>query len=60
MFPKGEVRNSHFVGLNDIYATIAEIAQVPIPDASAQDSISFANYAVSNDNTSNMRKYLGV
>ena len=59
-FPKGENRTSHFVGLNDIYATLTEIADVPIPDRSAQDSVSFAKYIESEDNVSGLRKYFGV
>ncbi len=42
--PTGKIRSSSFVGLSDIYATLSEIAGVTIPDGSAQDSISFAEY----------------
>lgn len=55
--PEGVTRSSKFVGLNDIYATLAEIAGVSIPDGSAQDSISFARYLVSNDET-RLRKWM--
>ena len=59
-FPKGENRTDHFIGLNDIYATLADIADVSIPDRSAQDSVSFAKYIQSADNVSGLRKYLGT
>mmetsp|Transcript_6510 Transcript_6510/g.12260 ORF Transcript_6510/g.12260 Transcript_6510/m.12260 type:complete len:419 (+) Transcript_6510:2115-3371(+) len=60
VFPHGEVRSSHFVGLNDLYATLAEIAGVGVPKRSAQDSVSFAKYIESEENTSGLRKYIGT
>jgi Arylsulfatase A and related enzymes len=60
MFPKNETRSSHFVGLNDLYATIAEIVGVKVPRRSAQDSISFASYIQSEENVQGLRKYLGT
>lgn len=59
-FPKGQNRTSHFVGLNDLYATLAELADVPIPEKSAQDSVSFANYVYSEDNVVGLRDHIGV
>ena len=59
-YPKGEIRTSHFVGLNDMFATLAEIAEAPVPERSAQDSVSFAKYIESEENTGGLREYLGV
>lgn len=59
-FPKGQNRTSHFVGLNDLYATLAEITDIAIPEKSAQDSVSFANYIYSEDNIAGMRDHIGV
>jgi len=42
-FPAGETR-WNLVGLQDLYATICELAGVDIPDRSARDSMSFAEY----------------
>ena len=47
------------IGLNDVFATIAEFAGATIPDRSAQDSISFVQHAISEDNAS-QRKKLGT
>ena len=47
------------VGINDIYATLADFVGFDIPDGSAQDSISFARHANSIYEDSN-RKYMGV
>lgn len=60
VLPQGEKRTGHFVGLNDIYATLAEIVGVSIPDRSAQDSMSFAKYAASENYTGDLRKYIGT
>ena len=49
-----------FVGLNDMFATLAEIAEAPVPEQSAQDSVSFAKYVESEENTGGLREYLGV
>jgi len=56
-FPKNEER-SHMVGLNDLYATIADLVGVPVPNLSAQDSVSFANYIFSELNTNGLREEL--
>lgn len=42
-FPAGEVIEG-LVGINDLYATIADITNVSIPNESAEDSISFKSY----------------
>jgi Arylsulfatase A and related enzymes len=60
MFPKNETRSNHFVGLNDLYATVAEIVGVKIPRRSAQDSISFASYIQSEKNVQGLRQHLGT
>ncbi|GFH49942.1 predicted protein [Chaetoceros tenuissimus] len=44
----GEKRTG-LVGFNDIYATLADIVGFDIPDGSAQDSISFADHALSEE-----------
>ena len=41
-FPVKETRN-RIVGLNDIYSTLCTLAGVPVPEKSAQDSVSFLN-----------------
>jgi hypothetical protein len=46
------------VGLNDLYATIADLVGVPVPNLSAQDSVSFANYIFSELNTNGLREEL--
>ena len=56
--PKGENRSSHFVGLNDIYATLCDFADVDIPfeeKVQAIDSISFAKYALNKNKTDGLR-----
>lgn len=58
VLPSGERRNN-LIGLNDVFATIAEFAGATIPDRSAQDSISFVQHAISEDNASR-RKKLGT
>jgi arylsulfatase A-like enzyme len=60
VFPKNETRSNHFVGLNDLYATLAEFVGVDIPWRSAQDSVSFAKYIQSEDNVQDLRQYLGT
>jgi arylsulfatase A-like enzyme len=60
VFPKNETRSNHFVGLNDLYATLAEIVGVNVPRRSAQDSVSFAKYIQSEDNVQDLRQYLGT
>lgn len=59
-FPKADNRTTHFVGLNDLYATLAELANITIPEKSAQDSVSFANYLYSEDNSAGLRDHIGV
>jgi arylsulfatase A-like enzyme len=55
IFPRGESRD-HVVGLNDVYATLSDLAGIQsIPYGSAQDSVSFAKYAISANNTSSLR-----
>jgi len=48
VFPPGE-RRSQMVGLHDLFSTICDLSGVPVPDFQAQDSVSFADYIVSND-----------
>lgn len=54
-FPAGETR-WNLVGLQDIYATICELTGVDIPDRSARDSLSFAQY-IYNGNITSPRKW---
>ena len=56
-FPKNEKR-SHMVGLNDVYRTLCDLVKVKVPAASAQDSVSFADYIYSNDNNMDLRTIL--
>jgi len=58
-FPANEKRD-HLVGLNDIYATLSELAGITVPYGSAYDSISFADYLYSKDATANLRESLGT
>jgi len=58
-FPAGETR-SKLVSITDIYETICDIADIKKPMASAQDSISFADYIYSGNNTSSLRRDYGV
>lgn len=58
-FPKNE-RRDHLVGLNDIYRTLCDLAKVNVPHASAQDSVSFADYIYSNDNDTDLREHLAT
>ena len=52
MIPKGEKRSSHFVGLNDIYATLCDLAGIEkLNEFQAVDSISFADYIFNNTAT---------
>ncbi len=57
--PKGQSR-SHLVGLNDLYATLCDLAGVDIPAGQAMDSVSFADYALDETKTQGLREYLGV
>jgi len=58
-FPINETRN-HMVGLNDIYRTLCDLTGVPVPETSAQDSVSFADYIFSESNVEGLRKYLAT
>lgn len=58
-FPQNQ-RRGKTVGLNDIYATICDIVGITPPQGSAQDSISFANYITSEQDTSGLRDSLGM
>ncbi len=55
--PKGETR-SHLVGLNGLFATLCDFAGIEIPEGQAIDSISFADYALDQDNKLGLREYL--
>ena len=57
-FPAKALRN-HPIGLNDLYSTICELTGLKVPSRSAQDSESFANYIVSN-NERYLRESLAV
>jgi len=59
--PKGETR-SHLVGLNDLFATLCELAGIDVPEEghSAIDSVSFADYIANEDSTDDLREFLGV
>jgi arylsulfatase A len=41
MIPKGEKR-PHMVGLNDLFATLTDFANITVPYGQASDSVSFA------------------
>ena len=43
VFPKGVTRNQ-LIGLNDVYATLCDIAGITVPSGQAVDSISFYDY----------------
>jgi len=59
-FPEGARRND-VVGLNDLYATICELAGIDKPASpSAEDSISFASYIKSGDSSEVQRESLGT
>ena len=58
VLPAGEKRTKHYISLADVYATLAEFIGVDVPPQSAQDSISFASYAKSEQNNFDIRKYL--
>ena len=59
LLPYGETRD-HLVGINDLFATLSEMANLTIPDGQAQDSISFANYAQDKTNDQNLRDHFKV
>ena len=63
LFPKAKTvlaSSLVFVGLNDMFATLAEIAEAPVPERSAQDSVSFATYIEFEGNTGGLRITWGV
>ncbi len=57
--PAGETR-SHLVGLNDVYATLCQLAGITKPLGQGIDSLSFADYISNSAKTSNLRKTLGT
>ena len=57
--PQGETR-SKLVALNDVYATLCELAAVDVPSGNAIDSISFASYLQDQEKTENLRSSVGV
>mmetsp|Transcript_23261 Transcript_23261/g.28576 ORF Transcript_23261/g.28576 Transcript_23261/m.28576 type:complete len:555 (+) Transcript_23261:54-1718(+) len=57
--PKGETR-SQLVGLNDLYATLCDIAGINVPSGQAEDSVSFADHLFDQSNTDGLREYLGT
>ena len=57
--PANETR-SHLVSLSDIYATFMDMARIKKPRWSAQDSVSFAKYAINGENAKGLRKYLAT
>ena len=59
VFPANETR-SQLVGLNDIYSTLCELAEVDVPLNSAQDSNSFANYIMSENNQEGLSQFMGT
>lgn len=59
-FPANKT-NEEMVGLNDIYATICELVGVGVPELSAQDSISFADYLdINNEGASGGRTQIST
>ena len=64
--PKGQVRSSHFVGLNDVYATICDFVNITLPRDDdtkydyGYDSQSFASYVLDEKETEQLRKTLGM
>jgi len=58
-FPVNETRN-RMVGLNDVYRTLCNITGTHVPEASAQDSLSFADYIFSDNSTQDLRRILGT
>ena len=64
--PKGQERSSHFVGLNDVYATICDFVNITLPRDDdtkyyyGYDSQSFASYVWDEKETEQLRKTLGM
>ena len=59
LLPCGETRD-HLVGVNDLFSTLSEMANLAIPNGQAQDSISFAKYAQDKTNDQNLRDHFKV
>ncbi len=57
--PSGESR-SELVALNDLYATLCDLAGVDVPSDQAVDSISFASYLKDEKQDTNLREEFGV
>ncbi len=57
--PSGEKR-SQVIGLNDLFATLCDLAGVEIPVGQAVDSVSFADNIFDEDSTEGQREYLGT
>lgn len=57
--PKGEKR-THIVGLNDLFATLSDMAGIEVPYGQANDSVSFADYLLDESKSQGLREYLGV
>ena len=57
--PRGEKR-SQLVGLNDVFATLCDLAGVDIPAGQALDSVSFADHLLDEGTTEGLREYLGT
>ena len=55
--PQGEKRNK-LIGLNDVYATLCDIAGIDISESTAMDSISFLDNVY--DETKGTREWLGA
>ena len=58
VFPAGETR-SHLLSITDMFATICDLANVPLPEGQALDSINFSEYIIS-DNPTGPREYFIV
>lgn len=58
-FPINENRH-HMVGLNDVYKTLCDLIGIKVPEASAEDSVSFANYIFSESRKNALRKSLAT
>ena len=58
-FPSNE-RRKKMVGLHDLYATICKLVGIDVPNGSAQDSMSFADYIEDGRNKIGRRKKLAT
>jgi len=59
VIPEGEKEDS-LIGLNDLYATFCDIADVDIPSKSALDSMSFADLVIPSLSKRKRREYIGI